>query len=1405
MTKRRIMPIISGGLAFVLMCGTAWQFMPSKTAAGGAAKTKAAAVFSADNAAAEDENSTILLNAARINVKSEAAQALRGGNRDFSGKHLHLVKFSGAIQPEWVKGLEADGLQIVDYIPNYAYLVYGDAASLQKMQTRANRSASAIEWDGEYAHAWRIQPDVYARGAKGEALNLLASDLFTVQLVKDDAINLQTLDAIKGLQKREIVEQWEVEKYRNYVVALDEAGVKALSERSDVISISAFFQPKKNDERQDVIMTGALTGNAPTPGNYLTYLADKGFTQAQFDTSGFVVNVVDDGIDSGASAAIGTPNPTTQFTMFRLGDPAATSRLVFNRPYGTATLNDSRGCAGHGNLNATIVGGYVPNGAPFNAAPHSDAAGYRYGLGVAPYVKLGGSTIFNAAGTFTSPNLLNLEAEAYRDGTRISTNSWGSGSQVYDARAQTYDGQVRDAQGASSSVSTAGNQEMVILFAAGNGGPGSNSIGNPANAKNLISVGASENVHPFGGADGCNVGDIGADSANDIIGFSSRGPTADGRRKPEIVAPGTHITGGAYQAAPATAPVAGNGAANSCFDASGVCAGVGAPPAGNFFPAGGQQWYTASSGTSHSTPAVAGTAALIRQDFINRGLSAPSPAMTKALLMNTARYMTGTGANDNLWSNNQGMGMVALNNYFEVFNRARIVRDQTAADIFTASGQQRVFTGNIVDSTKPFRVTVAWSDAPGPTTGNAYVNNLDLEVSVGGQSYRGNVFTGGNSSTGGVADVRNNAESVFVPAGVSGPVVVRVRAVNIAGDAIPGNSATLEQDFALVVQNISEAPVAAVESTGVTYISDNGTPVNNVPDPGETVTVSLGLQNAGTANSGNVTATLLNTGGITDPSAPENYGVLPGGGAPVTRNFTFKVPADAVCGSQITLTFQINDGSSTFNVTQTYTLGTVDTATPSATENFDGVTAPALPSGWTTAVTGASTAWVTSATASDTAPNNAFAPDVATVGVTEIESPAIPINAGAARLRFRNNYDTETNSGATVFYDGMVLEIKIGSGAYQDILAAGGSFASGGYVGALSSGFQNPLGGRQAWSGNSGGYINTVVNLPATAAGQSVRFKWRLGTDNSQADVGVRIDTIQVFGNSICSTPGVPNAPTNSRADFDGDGRTDVSVCRNGSDWFVQRSTAGFASVNWGTTGDTVLSGDFNADNRADYIVYRPTAAAGQADAYILLNGGGAFGLEWGLPGDKPLTGDFDGDNDDDFAVYRPSNNTFYVLPIGGGAPTIAQFSGTSSSQIPVMLYYDSDNRADLALWNPANGVWTIRNSATGAVEAQQWGSNGDRLVMADYDNDNRDDLAIYRGTGQWWIRNSSNGATQVIIFGAATDIPVPGDYDGDGDDDIAVFRNGIWYVRTPTGDSQYFYFGSGGDTAIPSVYVPQP
>ena len=138
--------------------------------------------------------------------------------------------------------------------------------------------------------------------------------------------------------------------------------------------------------------------------------------------------------------------------------------------------------------------------------------------------------------------------------------------------------------------------------------------------------------------------------------------------------------------------------------------------------------------------------------------------MLKALLLNSTRYLQGLSTGDTLPSNSQGWGDANLGTLFDGTPRVIVDESQT----FTASGQDQSYYGSIMDPSKPFRVTLAWTDAPGSTTGNSYVNNLDLEVTVNGITYKGNVFSGPNSITGGTADAKNNVESVFLPVGTSG-------------------------------------------------------------------------------------------------------------------------------------------------------------------------------------------------------------------------------------------------------------------------------------------------------------------------------------------------------------------------------------------------------------------------------------------------------------------------------------------------------------------------------------------------------------------------------------------------------------------------------------------------------------
>jgi hypothetical protein len=190
------------------------------------------------------------------------------------------------------------------------------------------------------------------------------------------------------------------------------------------------------------------------------------------------------------------------------------------------------------------------------------------------------------------------------------------------------------------------------------------------------------------------------------------------------------------------------------------------------------------------------------------------------------------------------------------------------------------------------------------------------------------------------------------------------------------------------------------------------------------------------------------------------------------------------------------------------------------TENFDGSTPPALPAGWTATnvIDPDGILWVTSNDgdpfpSADSLPNAAFVNDPDAISDKRLDSPSIPIGSDSAQLTFRQNLDLESG------FDGAVLEISISGGAFQDIFDAEGSFVVGGYAHIISTSFQSPIGGRHAWSGYSGGFITTTVNLPSAAAGQNIVLRWRLGTDNSDSAAGWRIDTIRITDCVAQSTP----------------------------------------------------------------------------------------------------------------------------------------------------------------------------------------------------------------------------------------------------------------------------------------------
>ena len=291
-------------------------------------------------------------------------------------------------------------------------------------------------------------------------------------------------------------------------------------------------------------------------------------------------------------------------------------------------------------------------------------------------------------------------------------------------------------------------------------------------------------------------------------------------------------------------------------------------------------------------------------------------------------------------------------------------------------------------------------------------------------------------------------------------------------------------------------------------------------------------------------------------------------------------------------------------------------------------------------------------------------------------------------------------------------------------------------------------------------------------------------------------------GSGPCSA-----VPDNPRADFDGDGKTDLSVFRpTEGNWYLQRSTAGFAVLNWGLAADTLIPGDFDGDGKADMAVFRPDANIANNDFFVLKSNGFVVeGTAWGLPGDIPISGDYDGDNKTDRAIWRPSEGQWYILNSGNGSNTVAPFG--LPTDVPLSIDNNGDGKTNLAVFRPSENTWYIAKP-TGVpatnFDAYPFGSTGDRLVQADYDGDNKEDVAVFRpSNGTWYILRSTNGNTDIVPFGATGDVPVPGDYDGDGKDDVAVYRAGTWYINQSTAGLLIQAFGLGSDTAIPNKYLP--
>jgi hypothetical protein len=229
------------------------------------------------------------------------------------------------------------------------------------------------------------------------------------------------------------------------------------------------------------------------------------------------------------------------------------------------------------------------------------------------------------------------------------------------------------------------------------------------------------------------------------------GPTSDGRRKPDLFAPGTSIV-----------------------SASTAACGT-----------------TSLTGTSMACPAATAAGALIRQYFVDgfyptgaatpANAFVPTGALVKAVMVNTCQDMTGVAAT--VPNNTEGWGRLVLD---ETLHFSGDLGRMWVADVRRANGLvtggQRTFTVDVASAVRPLEITMAFTDFAGAVNAAAAaVNNLNLEVTApNGAVFLGNAFSGGFSLAGGAADAINNVERVAVAAPAVGTWTIRV-----VGAAVP--------------------------------------------------------------------------------------------------------------------------------------------------------------------------------------------------------------------------------------------------------------------------------------------------------------------------------------------------------------------------------------------------------------------------------------------------------------------------------------------------------------------------------------------------------------------------------------------------------------------------------------------
>jgi hypothetical protein len=270
-------------------------------------------------------------------------------------------------------------------------------------------------------------------------------------------------------------------------------------------------------------------------------------------------------------------------------------------------------------------------------------------------------------------------------------------------------------------------------------------------------------------------------------------------------------------------------------------------------------------------------------------------------------------------------------------------------------------------------------------------------------------------------------------------------------------------------------------------------------------------------------------------------------------------------------------------------------------------------------------------------------------------------------------------------------------------------------------------------------------------------------------------------------TPTYGNANVNCRValyshyDFDGDGRSDVTMYRHTTgEWFMKNSSNGADSViAFGAAGsdDIPAPGSYTVGGKTDIAIYRYTTG----EWYIRrATDGGTTVIQFGIPtvGDLPMPADYDGDGLTDLAVFRVStaNAEWYIRRSSDGVTQYVAWGCSACADVGVPGDYDGDGKADVAVYRRSTGEWFVRKSSDTTLQKVAFGdaAQGDIPVSGRYTQAGKTDMAVYRSlTGEFFIRRSTDFGTTVVPIGvpSAGDFPVAADFTQSGITDIAIYR----------------------------------